>query len=269
MTDEQKIRCDDINVYYEQHGDRNKPPLVLIHGLGSSTEDWENQVDALGEHYHVITYDLRGHGRTDITKGPYSIEQFSTDLANLIKALHLGPCHVAGLSLGGSIALQTALIFPRVTRSITVVNSGPELLLKTRKLKFQFFMRKAIVTVAGMRRMGKVLADKLLPEAGQVELHKKMVDRWARNDRRAYLDSLNALIGWSVTQCLPQIRCPTLILTADNDYTPVGYKQYYAKMIPNSEVRVIENSRHMSPFDQPQAFNTELLAFLDKHSQAG
>jgi pimeloyl-ACP methyl ester carboxylesterase len=77
---------------------------------------------------------------------------------------------------------------------------------------------------------------------------------------------LRALINWSVSQHLPEIDCPTLIVSADADYTPVSLKEAYAARMPRAEVKVIENSRHLTPVDQPVRFNETLMAFLLKYS---
>ncbi|MEJ2738596.1 MAG: alpha/beta fold hydrolase, partial [Dehalococcoidia bacterium] len=85
-------RINDIDIYYEEHGEGE--PLLLIHGLGSSTRDWELQVPVLSEHYRVITVDLRGHGQTAKPKEPYSINLFADDTFKLLDALHALPAHI-------------------------------------------------------------------------------------------------------------------------------------------------------------------------------
>lgn len=71
------LRCRDINVYYEIAGAGD--PLLFIHGLGASHRDWEPQVAFFSRHYQVITYDVRGHGKSDKPKGPYRVSQFAAD----------------------------------------------------------------------------------------------------------------------------------------------------------------------------------------------
>ena len=83
-----------------------------------------------------------------------------------------------------------------------------------------------------------------------------------QNDKRAYLASLDAIIGWGVRERLKRITCPTLVISADRDYTPVERKREYVAEMPNARLLVIENSRHATPLDQPERFNSALLAFL-------
>ncbi len=261
------IRINDIDLNYDRRGEGE--PLLFLHGLGSSSRDWELQTTYFSSRYQVITVDTRGHGRSEKPPGPYTIDLFARDIVELHKALELGPVHVVGLSMGGMIAFQLAVDQPSLVHSLTIVNSGPALILNTLRLKLSFKKREWIVRLFGMRKMGKVLAHALLPESHQRELHKAFIDRWAENNQKAYLTSLRALIGWSVADRIHNIRCPTLIVSADQDYTPVAYKQAYAAKIPTTEVAVIRHSRHMSPIDQPEAFNRTLGEFLAKYPVGG
>ncbi len=260
------IRINDIDLYYDRSGDGE--PLLFLHGLGSSSRDWEFQKTYFTSRYQVITIDTRGHGRSGKPPGPYTIDLFARDIVELHKELELGPVHVVGLSMGGMIAFQLVIDQPSLVHSVTIVNSGPALILNTLRLKLSFKKREWIVRLFGMRKMGKVLANSLLPEPHQQELHRLFIDRWAENNRKAYLTSLRALIGWSVADRIHDIRCPTLIVSADQDYTPVVYKQAYAAKIPGAEVAVIRHSRHMSPIDQPDAFNRTLDEFLARYPVA-
>ncbi len=83
------IHINAIDTYYEVTGEGE--PLLLIHGLGSSLRNWELQVDYFAEKYRVITYDLRGHGRSSKPPGPYSMRGFAEDAAALLSALELLP----------------------------------------------------------------------------------------------------------------------------------------------------------------------------------
>jgi pimeloyl-ACP methyl ester carboxylesterase len=251
----------DLNLYFEALG--SGEPLVFLHGLGSSTRDWERQVAFFSPFFQVITYDNRGHGKTDRPKGPYSIPLFARDAAAFLRAVGAVPAHIVGLSMGGMTAFQLAVDEPDLVKSLTVVNSGPALPLTTARERRMFFLRRLVVRFLGMRKMGTMLADMLLPEPDQKDLHDTMIARWTGNDRKAYLASLKALSGWSVADRIGGIRCPVLVVSADRDYTPVSLKESYARQIPGAQVAVIRNSRHLTPVDQPEAFNEVLLGFLN------
>ena len=250
----------DLRVFHETHGSGS--PVLLIHGLGSSTEDWEPQVAALRDHFTVVTYDVRGHGRTDRPVGPYSVVQFAADAARLIEHLGRGAMHVMGLSMGGMIAFQLAADRPDLVRSLIIVNSGPEMILRTWREKVGVVQRRVIVRLLGMSKMGEVLAGRLLPAPEHAALRRTFVERWARNDRGAYLLALSALVGWSVMAKLPAITCPVLVVAGDQDYTPVEWKRAYTATMPHAALVVIPDSRHMMPVEAPEAFHAVIIPFL-------
>jgi 3-oxoadipate enol-lactonase len=259
-----KVRSNGIDLYYEVNGKGH--PLLFIHGLGDSTESWEQQVAFFSKHYQVVTFDVRGHGRSDKPPGPYSIPLFNQDTAGLIQSLHIAPAHVVGLSLGGMIAFQLAVTYPDMLRSMTIVNSGPSMILRSFKQRFEIYRRLFLIRALGMKAMGKFISSRLLPKQEQAELRRVVADRIAGNDKRAYLDSTRALVGWSVAEQLASISCPTLVISGDQDYIPVSVKEAYVAKMPRAELVVIEDSRHVSHIDQPEKFDKVLLSFLSRNA---
>jgi 3-oxoadipate enol-lactonase len=259
-----RFRANGIDLYYEVTG--KGQPLLFIHGLGDSTQTWEKQVSFFSKSYEVVTFDVRGHGQSDKTAGPYSIDLFAGDTASLIRALQIAPCHVVGLSLGGMIAFQLAVSDPGLLRTMTIVNSGPAMILRTFKQRFEIYRRLFLIRALGMRTMGNFISSRLFPKQEQTELRRLVADRIAQNDKRAYLDSTRALVGWSVAEHLGAISCPTLVISGDQDYTPVALKEAYVAKMPQAELVVIKDSRHVTHMDQPEEFNKVLLAFLSRNA---
>ncbi len=264
-----RLHVRDLHLYYDSTGQGH--PLLFIHGLGSSTRDWEFQVPFFAQNYQVVTYDLRGHGQSDKPPGPYSMRLFAEDTAALLQALGCAPAHVVGLSLGGMIAFELAVSAPELVRSLVIVNSGPEVPIPNFKARLRvlinYLQRLFIVRVLGMRRMGQVLSKRLLPGADHAELRRVFVERWAENDKDAYLAALRAMGGWSVSDRLHTISCPTLVIAADQDYTPVSFKEWYVARMPHAELAVLADARHYAAVERPQQFNEVLMAFLRKHGR--
>ena len=257
-----KITLNNAEIYYETAG---KGQMVLfIHGLGSSVRDWETQIPVFSKSFQTVAFDLRGHGQSQKPQGPYSMSLFASDAAGLIKSLGGAPVHVVGISLGGMVAFQLAVNHPELVKSLTIVNSGPEVVVRTLKDRWQVFLRFAIVRLLGMRKMGEVLSKRLFPKPEQSGLRDTFVERWAENDTRAYLDTLRAIVGWSVANCMQNIHLPILVITADGDYTPVSAKEEFVSKIPQAELVVITGSHHATPVDSPEKFNEIALSFLLK-----
>ncbi|MGE5139470.1 MAG: alpha/beta fold hydrolase, partial [Rudaea sp.] len=103
---------------------------------------------------------------------------------------------------------------------------------------------------------------RLFPEAGQEALRASFVERWAENDPRPYQDAMRAMVGWTVTDRLGEIKCPTLVIAAEHDYSPVAVKEAYAKRMPDARVAVIAGAHHAAPVEKPAEFNAVLKEFL-------
>jgi pimeloyl-ACP methyl ester carboxylesterase len=258
------IKLGNISFHYEVIG--QGLPLIFLNGLGMTLRDWEFQTAYFSKDYRVVTFDFRGQGFSDRPPGPYSVSLFCEDAARLLRAIDAWPAHVVGLSMGGMIAFQMAVSHPELLRSMVIVNSGPELILRTWTQKFEFLKRTMIVRFLGMRKMAEILACRLFPENRQKALRREMLKRWGLNDKKAYNDTLRALAGWSVSEHLGGIACPTLVISADRDYSPVSYKLSFVNKMPRAEMAIISNSRHATPLDQPERFNELVADFLNRFS---
>jgi pimeloyl-ACP methyl ester carboxylesterase len=244
-------------------------PLLLIHGLGSCSEDWKDQIDYFRARYRVIACDLRGHGQSSKPRERYSIEGFASDVASLLRKLGAGPAHVVGLSLGGMVAFQLGVDAPELVASLAIVNSGPAVPAATFKQRLPLYIRVAYARVLGLRGMAKLIAKRLFPKPGQDELQRAFIDRLAANDKRCYLASLRAIFaGWSVADRLARIRCPVLVLASDQDYTPVALKKAYAARLGNATMVVVSDARHALPIEKPREFNAALEKFLTQHGSS-
>ncbi|MDD0844161.1 alpha/beta fold hydrolase [Pseudomonas sp. Gutcm_11s] len=247
-------------LHYEDRG--HGEAVLLVHGLGSSIQDWEFQIPHLLQKHRVLAIDLRGHGRSGKPRERYSMAGFAADVAALIEHLGLSQVHLVGISMGGMVGFQLGVDRPQLLRSLTIVNSGPEVRAKSAGDWWMLAKRWSLSRLLSMDAIAKGLARVLFPRPEQAELRAKVEQRWPQNDKHAYLSSLDAIIGWSVRERLPAITCPTLVVTADRDYTPVALKEAYVRELPDARLVVIERSRHATPMDQPERFNAVLDEFL-------
>jgi pimeloyl-ACP methyl ester carboxylesterase len=253
-------KINNTRTYYEAHG--NGEPILFIHGLGSSVADWKIQIDFFEREFKVIAYDIRGHGLSETSNSAFGIANLADDCAGLLRSLSSVPAHLVGISLGGMIAYQLAVSDPDLVKTLTVVNSIPEFNISTIRLRIKFWMRLLIVRLFGLRTIGILLSKKLFPGENFEALRKEFVIKWSKNDTRAYLNTLRAMKGWSVKNQLGSIKCPTLIIASEFDYTPLEMKHFYAKMISNVKLVMIKNTRHALPVEKPEKFNHELQSFL-------
>ncbi|MBT3180677.1 MAG: alpha/beta hydrolase [Candidatus Marinimicrobia bacterium] len=252
-----------INIHYNIVG--NGEPILFLHGLGSQGIDWEPQANYLKSNYKCILPDLRGHGKSDKPKGEYSIRQMADDISLLMKSLDCPQFHVVGISMGGAVAFQMAIRDPETIKSMVIINSISDWRMKTLGEKFKLGQRKLIVRLLGMRKMGEVLAGRLLPKPEHESLRLNFIDKWAKNDTNAYLNSLNALVNWSLTpEELNSIKIPTLLIASDLDYAPVEKKEKIVSQMPCAELKIITDARHGVTIEHPKQVNTLLESFFEK-----
>ncbi len=254
------VPINDVEVFYSAAG--SGEPVLFLHGLGGNGLDWKAQIPAFSK-YRTIAMDIRGHGRSGKPEGPYSVAQFASDAIELIRRLDASPAHIIGLSMGGMIAFQIAVDSPDAVRSLTIVNSGPEMILRTDLERQAIEARYTMVREQGMPALARMIAAPLFPKPEQAEIREVFEARIAANDPQAYLHSLSAIVGWSVADRIGEIQCPVLIVSSDHDYTPVAWKRAYAERIPRARVEVLEDSRHAGPIDQAGNFNRIVLEFLN------
>ena len=254
------MQVNDVTLYYDQLG--NGEPVLLLHGLGSRGEDWAAQTPEFSKQYRVIAPDIRGHGRSGKPPGPYSVPLLASDISRLMDGLGIDSAHLVGLSMGGMIAFQMAVDQPRRVRSLTIVNSAPEVVPHSFREWLMIRQRLLLARLFDPARTAKFLGPRLFPKPEQEPIRQAFVERWATNDKDAYLASIRALAGWSVLGRIGTVECPVLVISGDRDYTPVEAKRAYASRLPNSRLVVIEDSGHATPIDQAERFNECVLDFL-------
>lgn len=248
------IQVNDINMYYEMIGEGS--PLLFIGGLGSSCRNWDYQMQAFSNNFKVITFDLRGHGETDKPEGPYTISLFTKDVAELIKFLKSYPVHVVGLSMGAIIGFKLAIDYPQLIKTLTVVNMG------TSFEKKWYYLFLIGLKLLGVKKFAKVVGPKLFIKTEHKEIAQKWMERFSKNDKKILLYSLKALKNWDITNQLPRIQCPTLVISSDRDQTPLKSKKRCVALIPDAKLIIIEDAGHVLPMEKPEKFNKILDEFI-------
>ena len=159
------LQLNGCNLHYTDQGEGD--PVLLIHGLGSSGRDWEYQLPALLPQYRVLTLDMRGHGKSDKPSRGYSVKGFAADCLAFIKHMQLTKPHIVGISMGGMIAFQLATDHPEVPASLTIINSGPELIPRRPKEYLLVAQRLFFAHILPLSAVAKGLAKTLFPKPEQ------------------------------------------------------------------------------------------------------
>ncbi|MFP3882221.1 MAG: alpha/beta fold hydrolase [Actinomycetota bacterium] len=255
------VTVNGIELHFDRAGEG--PPLLLLHGLGSSARDWENQVAHFKDTRELIVPDFRGHGRSDKPAGPYSIEGFASDIAGLVDELGIGPAPVVGISLGGMVGFQLAADRPDLVDRLIAVNALQVFEMTRISQRIQVTIRKIITKRLSMEKIGDVLSKHLFTDPDMDDLRAKMVERWAENDKAAYESTFQAILDWDgVKTEMSNIEVPITVISSDLDYLAPDEKQPYIDAMPTAETVVIKNAHHAVPMERPDRFNAALEAAL-------
>lgn len=260
------LRHQGARLYYQSTG--VGPPLVLLHGLGSSSADWEYQVPVLARHFQVIAPDLRGHGASDRT-GDYGVERFAADTWALLDHLGIERPTLLGYSMGGAVAMQMALDRPGRIPRLILSNTLPSFRTDTLAKRWLLWSRLFLMDWLGPRRLSEVMTRRLYPRPDQAELRARVAKRNAENDKNVYLATIRALTRWSVRERVGELTMPVLAISAEQDYYLRHEADAFVAALPDGRGLHFPGTRHGLPLEMPEAFNRAVLEFLTVPSAAG
>ena len=255
----------DATLNYTESGRASGPTIVLVHGFPFSQEMWTPQVGALDQRHRVITYDVRGHGKSPAGDGQYTIELFVDDLIGLLDHLRIEKAIVCGLSMGGYIALRAIERNPERFRALILCDTQSGVDSNEGKVKRAAAMKTVKQQGAAAYAEGFVKAV-FAPATFTTnpEAVKKIKAVIASNPSLGICGTLLALAARTdTTASLSKIAVPTLILVGELDaITPPSAAQAMQEKIRGSELHVIPRAAHLSNLENPQEFNARLLDFL-------
>jgi len=246
-----KLTRDGVELYYEVHGEG--VPVLLTHGYSSSSHMWEGQVGPFSKRYQLITWDMRGHGKSDYPadQGAYSEEATVADMAGILDAVGAKTAVIGGLSLGGYMSLAFHLVHPERTRALLIIDTGPG---------YKKDEPRAGWNATAIKRAERLEAEGL-PKSGGAETRTaphRSADGLAKA-APGMLTQRNA----RVIESLPNIAVPSLVVVGADDAPFIAASDYMAAKIPGAKKLVIPGAGHASNIDQPAAFNDGVLGFLD------
>jgi pimeloyl-ACP methyl ester carboxylesterase len=240
-----------LKMYYEVYGRANGklPPLVLLHGGGSTIETSFGKVlPALAKSRQVIAFEQQGHGRTaDIVGRPFTFEQSADDTAALLRHLNIGKADFFGYSNGGHIALQVAINHPALVRKLVVESamfqrdgSDPGFWKSFEHAKLDDMppeLREAYLGVA--------------PHPGDLPTF------FAKSVQRM----LN-FKGWT-PEDIQSIDAPTLVMIGDHDIVRPEHAVLMFRLLPNAQLAVLPGTDHMSIVNRSDWLVPMIESFLD------
>jgi pimeloyl-ACP methyl ester carboxylesterase len=247
---------DGVPIYYQVSGGQNgNLPVLLSHGFAASSQMWEPNVGALAASRPVLGWDLRGHGRSGSPDDPaeYSQEASVADMTAVLDACGIVRVVAAGLSLGGYLSLAFCLACPDRVAGLVLCDTGPGFRSDEARQRWNDY---AIGQAARLERDG-------LAAFGDGPETRDAGHRSAAGLARAARGILTQQNG-SVIRSLPSITVPVLVLVGARDQAFLAAAEYMAAKIPGAVHAVIPDAGHACNIDQPELFNQQVLAFLQR-----
>jgi pimeloyl-ACP methyl ester carboxylesterase len=252
------------------------PPLVFVHGLAGSWQNWLEQLPAFAESHRVIAMDLPGFGHSPMPAQRITIPGYGRTLDALCQAVAIEGATFVGNSMGGFISAELAISHPqRVERLVLVSAAG-----------LTIESQRSEPGLAALRRLENVLAF----YTGWIATHSDAVTRRSRlrravlgmvarhpdqlpgplaaeqirgSGKPGFIDALDALTSYPIRARLSEIRCPTLIVWGTDDrLVPVRDAHDFEALVPNARKVIFADTGHVPMLERPARFNAELERFL-------
>ena len=252
------------------------PPVVFIHGLSGSWQNFLEQLPVFAREHRVIAFDLPGFGESDMPDARITIRGYGEWVAALLDELGVGTAAVVGNSMGGFIGIELAIRFPqRVERLVLVSAAGLsiEYLRNERALAvLNAFDNRLAAYTGWLATKSDALARR--PRARQMifgivaahpdRLPGPLVAEQVRGSGKpGFIPALDALTDYPIRDRLGEIACPVLIVWgAEDKLVPARDADEFARLIPNSRKVVWQDTGHVAMLERPAAFNRLLEAFL-------
>jgi pimeloyl-ACP methyl ester carboxylesterase len=266
-------------------GERDAPPLVLLHGLRDHARSWDLIASALADRYRVLAPDLRGHGESEHARGGfYPTEGYVFDLAELFEQQRLAPFIFIGHSLGGNIGLRYAGLYPDRVSCIVAIEGlahSPKLVAKERakpiELRLRDWIERQRDIASKPPRCYASLAEATARVAGQhPRFEPDLAAHLTRHGVRAHADGTvsfkfdPALRAFPPVELAPEdgwrlwslVECPTLLVYGAQSWASNPVVDGRAAHFRNAEVVSLESAGHWAHHDQLQGFLETVGSFL-------
>src|SRR5277367_525105 len=248
-------------IYWDEQG--SGEPLLLIMGLSYPSYMWHRTRPVLAKNYRTIALDNRGVGQSDVPPGVYSIPLMASDAASVLDAAGVESAHVFGVSMGGMIAQEFALQYPKRVRSLILgctASGGPHA-IQAEAAALQTLMRQGMTPEEAKEAIIPFIYDVATPRE-RIDEDMAIRMKWYPTPQ-GYMSQLQGIIAWEAYSRIAQIKAPTLVIHGETDrLVPPANARLIADKIPGAKLVLIPNASHIFETDQPAAAHKAILGFL-------
>jgi pimeloyl-ACP methyl ester carboxylesterase len=258
-----RARCNDIDVAWFEAG--RGETLILIHGLGDDHRAWRRTLPDLMLNHRVVMYNLRGHGGTTTGRGDGTLQQLGGDLVALMDSIGIDHAHIAGFSLGGTIAMRMAIDHPARVRGLVLVATSS----RVGRTAADWYRQRAEMVEHRDPQIRDTLdrdtADVYSESPAELDAG-LLIRRQSTSDPRGYGNACTAMVALNAAPLdpeLPQISARTLIVASERDrHCPPKAAEIIAAGIKGSRLEIIPGAGHPIPVEKPGELAGSMNSFL-------
>jgi 3-oxoadipate enol-lactonase len=250
----------DVRIHYALDGPAGGPVLAFSNSLGADFSMWDFQAAQFQKSFRILRFDTRGHGKSSVTPGPYSIAQLGKDVLGLLDALRLQQFHFCGLSMGGMVGIWLGANAPERLGKLILCNTGAK--IGTAEV---WRSRIEAVRTGGMKAIAPAVIERWFTSAfraknpASVARIQKTLEK---TDPDGYIACCAAVRDFDFREKLNSLSVRTLVISGAHDpATPPADGKFLAQHIPAAKYAEL-NAAHLSNMEDGVRFNSEVGAFL-------
>ena len=260
MAADDAVTVEGARLRYRLDGPTTAPVVMLSNSLGTDLSMWDPQVPTLARTFRVLRYDTRGHGGSEITPGPYTIERLGRDAVGILDALGIGAAHFCGLSLGGIVGMWLGVNRPARIVRLALCNTAAKI-----GTPESWNARIDAVRNGGMAAIAPTIIERWFTarfresEPATVMRTQRALEKMSTD---GYIASCAAVRDMDLRDQIAAIRAPTLVIAGTHDVpTPAADGREIAARIPNA--RYVElPAAHLSNIETAGAFTAAITEFF-------
>jgi 3-oxoadipate enol-lactonase len=254
------IDADGCPINVEVSGSDSAPALMLSNSLGTDLRMWDDQVGEWSKHFRVVRYDRRGHGKSGVPKGPYSMERFGRDVIAVLDALKIKKTNWCGLSMGGMVGQWLGANAPDRVERLILSNTNFDYADKAPwNDRIKFVQEKGLAQLVDPN-MERWFTKGFRERAPQSIAHMKTM--FLGTNPVGYIACCEAIRDMDFTASNPRITAPTLVIVGKQDpATPPAAGEAISKQIKGAKL-VSLDAAHISNIELPKEYTETVLTFL-------
>jgi len=247
-------------IHYELEGAENKPALMLCNSLGSTLHMWDGQMPQLTQHFRVLRYDRRGHGKSGVPAGPYTMEMLGRDALAVLDAAKIEKTHWCGLSMGGMVGMWMGAKAPQRVNKLILSNTSayfPDKEIWNGRIKT--VREKGLQAVVGGTMERWFTKDFREREPKKIQW---MTDMFLSTKPEGFIGCGEAVRDMDHRELIKSIKAPTMVIAGRHDAgTTVEMAEFIRKNIPGASLTLFD-AAHIANVEQQHDYTEAVIGFL-------